>query len=358
MSRKTIKKAVEDAGESGIRYVAISGGEPFSKDNLYYAVSEATENGMVVGGMVTSAYFAKDKESAMKVFGRLKDAGYSTDSYRDRHLGVDCMRDPHIRMSMDMYHKEFVPLKHVMNAADAYYEVFGKNDGLVLDYVTMRKDIRIAHLFSVALENSFKQMGIMRPGSAAKFNGKDIYEYWTSRGRVMFRVGPMVYAGRARRFGKKNFNPMSVEKMIKQSGGEMMPCFGMSDLADSITVESDGSVYLCCSNSSENLNVGDIKKESFKEIIEKVNGDELLNLMMVLSPLEVAHKNMKGILKVDSGFAKMELTNACEVCEYMFSDENIHTVIEDYAKENIVKTKEIQKKIHDKLIKINKGRRK
>jgi len=105
LSADTISDFIDNLGES-IEMVAFTGGEPFLLgEQLVHAVRRAAQRGFVTR-IVTSAYFGKNRDAALRRLSALKDAGL-------RELSI----------SWDDFHEEFVHFSAIRNVFEIAREL-------------------------------------------------------------------------------------------------------------------------------------------------------------------------------------------------------------------------------------------
>jgi len=336
LGKPVITELMKDAGEEGIQLLAISGGDPFCSRNVYHAVREAKSNGIKTYSIMTSGFFGKTKSSARRVLKRLKEAGYSTEKVEVRKaFGKTNKVGAHFQLSIDDFHKEFVSYESVFNVIDAYCDTFGSTEGLAIDFSY--------------LKNKSEGMGKMLTKIPVRENERGRYFFQFSRGEIELIFSPMVYAGRARKIDKSEFKTWPVRKVLKDCRKKMPSCIGSISDHNIITIRGDGSAYPCCSlfyKEIPRLKLGNVNEESLHEIIERANGDPLLNFMMVKNTALIFNKVGKTMLERYEGYLDRGITHDCEICKDVLTDETVLAELEGKAVKRLPKVKKWQKEIY------------
>lgn len=251
LSLEMLKKIFVDMKELEIPFVSFTGGEPFEyEDGLENAVALANENDLFVNQIITNAFFAKDKNGAMVRLKELRDAGFSAIKLKDKWIV------PSLTISMDKEHQKFIPLKNVKNLINAAKKVFGKFIDITVNYV----------LFEENKEEVLKR------------------NPWLKDVNIDF--GNVCYEGRAKKLKNKRLVP--IKNHLKDWDS---PCNWMNTKWPTVpAIFPDGRINFCCYFGLK-LSLGNIKKNSLREALSKINSDKLFLTLFKYGPVKLFYYN-------------------------------------------------------------------
>lgn len=222
MNMRLYKKIIDDCSDMGVKSVCLSFfGEPFLDKSIIKKIK-----------------YAKEKE--------LKVAFYSNASLMDKEKAKEIIKAglDSIIISCDGFYKEtYEKIRRNLN-----FDIVKKN---IENLVKLKKDLksykpRIGLVF-VEIDQSEKEI-------------KDYYKYWENKVDSIQRINMRNWAGQIKGKSEKSFHFKSKERT---------PC---ANLWEKLTIDWDGDAVLCCDDWNHSIILGNLKKQSLKDIW---NGEKL-----------------------------------------------------------------------------------
>lgn len=258
---------IKEAATLGMQIVGISGGEPFLLyKELVTLVSKISSLGLK-SDVFTSAYWAKTKESAVRLLRGLK--------------GLDCLN-----ISVDIFHQEHVPLQNIRHALIAAKEVGIPNLSIGVCY-TREEEKSLVGKLGDSLEG-------------VRINYQPVW--------------PVARAAHEEKICSFPSHRMSIA-----------PC-----PMNAIAVLPEGDALACCgpvvalqTRKQENpFFLGNLREHSLKEILHKCSEDDLLRILRTWGPWKVALLAAREGLVPFKVFHKVN-DDPCFLCYELFSREEI-----------------------------------
>ncbi|MCI0469409.1 MAG: radical SAM protein, partial [Nitrospirae bacterium] len=269
---KTVNIIKESIAIGSISRVIFTGGEPFLfYDDILGILREFPSSGMKFR-IVTSAFWAENKEKTLSLLAPLQKAGLDE-----------------LSISTDPSHQKFVPIEYVKNAVYAA--------------LSMGMTAEIASTF-------------WRPG----MDIRDTLCLDEHR-NIKYVQGPVMPIGRARHV-KSTWRDYCFEKPPSMAGGCREQGEGMD-----ITIYPDGSVYPCCSggfNVEAGLSAGNIYQEPLADIAERMWSDPFVRVMlgggadMIYKLSRLRDPDVYKMLPDDS-----DMCTICQICVKIRRDKEL-----------------------------------
>ncbi len=216
MTMKLYKKIIDDVALCGIESVNLSFfGEAMLDKTLIEKIKYAKSKDLKVGFFTNAALMFKDKSRELI------------------EAGIDS-----ITVSMDSNNKEMYEKIRV----NCSYDDVKKN---ILDFLEIRKelesDVKLG-LVAVLMDENYNEL-------------KDYYKFWKKK---VDGINLINMENRSDSFDKKSKKSLSYQKdMIRE------PCFL---LWSHLVVDWDGEVVLCCNDYAHEVVVGNLNKESIRDV--------------------------------------------------------------------------------------------
>ncbi|MCL2718845.1 MAG: radical SAM protein [Lachnospiraceae bacterium] len=246
---------LEQLKECGSQSIHFVGGEPFFiADKLIDYVKKTNELGMNAG-VVTNAFWAKDKDKAIELLEKMP--------------GLH-----NVVISTDKYHLEYIDAQTVKNAIDACFET-GKFPNINMIYVEKEEIIEINDIYKEYLNKIFIQ-----PIKAMPFEHSD--------SEKLIKVKP---------FKKPRIVPRYCH-------------------IGNIVIGIEGRVDACCQSSrsddSKYLNYGNMNEMHLKKLMQNFRNKDVASFISRYGPRGVVEKFAQTELIDD--LINKEFTGGCEVC--------------------------------------------
>jgi len=265
-----------------IKLISFTGGEPFLfLYNLIHMVSHASKLGFSVE-CTTNCLWAKDYEVAKQRLRALKNVGLSI-----------------INLSVDDFHQEYIPFDRVKNC----FEVAKKLGLRIVILCVIRKKSKLR------LRNVINMLGdddifILEKG----FDPRSLAEH-----KIIAIENGFIPVGHGTKIPKEEI--LTLEK----------PPVGCCEyILRDIAIDPTGKVLSCCSAAclTPPLVIGDINKKSLLEIVERANGDKLINFLATKGPYKLFEKMRRhGLMKQENRYV-----NKCHLCYDILSNPEIKRV--------------------------------
>lgn len=259
---------MDDLAKYGIRNISFTGGEPFLAGKQMTVLASAAQSAGIACGVVTSAHWARDLETARQVVHE-----YSEIQSWD--------------ISVDAFHEDFVPLEIVKNAYEAAIES-ERNVTIRFSYqepLSLR-DLKVLEFISIFEEARFSCQRVRPVGR-----------------------GELVQIGMPQKY-----NPW------------IKPC-----LTQGMVVRYDGSIAPCCLNLVEDrdhpFQLGQATARPLKEIHEEYMVMPLLQLIRALGFSEPMRWLREAGL--DKLLPNPLPDEACEICALMMRRPEIASFLTD-----------------------------
>ncbi len=249
--------------------ISIAGGEPFLLlDKLQALVEHAAAHGLTVC-CVTNAYWATSHEKSLRTFKDLKDRGLTM-----------------VKVSVDDFHQEFIPMEHVANAIRAGIQA-GLQVQIQNTCTSVNKDTRY---YAFCLK-AFHNVDISKVGA-----NED----------TRLPIGRC-----SETYPEQDF------KLFEELRSEYSRCF------KELIVDITGEVLPCCNPLI--APIGNLKKDSLKTILERAQSNFYFNLFKEKGPVSFARmlEKEKGI-----SLSKLKFVNECHLCTYLFSIPEVCTLFQ------------------------------
>jgi organic radical activating enzyme len=330
LSEAVLSRLLKDSREEGIDAIHISGGEPFATPNTYHAVREADNDDISVACITTSGFFGKTKESAKRILQKLKDARYEPEGYFVRRKGKKEWRQSRFRISTDEFHQKYVPLRSVGNVIDAYYEVFGPNNNLVIS-TRGTKTKTAERTILPMIERSLVARKLL--AEKERYFSAGNFQLLLKHGMITIETGSICDFGNAESLDDGAFDRIKVKERLSLDAKYPLPCFGRLDLIheDDIFVTGDGSVYPCCKFAAPKiprLNAGNVNEDTIGDIIARINDDNIMNALMFNGPAALFYLVSDLMLEKDPNYCNKPVSIKCKVCKDILTDERMLEALE------------------------------
>lgn len=251
MDHNKAKELIVEMAHAGVAGISFSAGEPFLYINdIIELIKLCSQNGIYTR-IVTNSFWAETSEAADSLVAELKENGL-------------CQ----LRLSYSKWHQENVSRNNVLNAARSCRKAG-------LDYF-------ISFITDFSEED-------------------EEYEQFLRSNRLTFFPEPVIYAGRAESFKRRNI----------QTDYQANCC----DMNPYLTPELD--MYACCDAGSHFpetnfFYLGSLKDHSLKQLFKKSETDQLYNLIRNMGLTNVAsYAGMKS--------GEIITYSKCELCRKLFN---------------------------------------
>lgn len=193
-----------------------------------------------------------------------------------------------ISFSYDEFHKEFIDINYIKNIIDISIE--------------LKIETEVVGCF---LSNS------MKPGDILNEFGE--YAYLTK-----FLYQPVIETGGAKKLENAEF----VKLIDVEKHDVICPLGVMTSRAFLVTPKLD--IFPCCSQCVENtiLNVGNLKKNDLKDIIENIKYNKVLHDLFTKG-----FKPFMEFMKENNIEYPKRISHHCEMCEYLFKNDEFLKVL-------------------------------
>ncbi len=264
---------IEQASKiNGINSVGISGGEPFIYFDELLAWVSASKSHKLMSSCTTNGYWATNPTITRKKLSQLQNAGLTA-----------------IKVSMDIFHQEYVPLENIRNIITSSKEIglFCQTQCVVTRSSEHLKDI-LPQLEEAALLIRFIEI-------------------------------PCVPVGRASR-------KIAPTDFIYRNGIPEHSCRLMNDL----TVLPNGEVYPCCSQGgfTPPLRLGSATDMPLAQLVERFQEDALYRRLLQSGPAWFLRAVQEAGL---SSRLQQRYVDVCHLCHDLLSDPEIATVAREAA---------------------------
>ncbi len=292
MSLEMMKGLIDEACALGtIELIVFTGGEPFLLGKDLYKAIEYAANKELLTRIVTNAYWATSPEKAFKVLSELKKAGLTEINY-----------------SCDDFHQEFIPLERIKWASEAAAEVG-------IPALIASKGIKNSRIMPEYLEEFFgKKLTAYKEGCKNPTN-------------FVYTYGATIPVG----WESEN---LSEEDLLWPNDEDNWnkPC---KSVLESIVVDSDGNLSICCGIGSVEVPetaIGNVFEKPMADLILEANNDLIVNWLALQGPY--------GIMKFIQSRApdipfKPRYVNVCHLCHDIFSREETRAALSPTALEVI-----------------------
>lgn len=292
-ARLTFEEMRRDMDEvyawGGLRLVVFTGGEALLLGrHLRQAIAHAASKGLFTR-IVTNAYWATSRDTALQVLGELKALGLTE-----------------INISCDDYHQEFVPLENVKHANDAALEI-----GLPALLVHRR---RVG--------------GQITEESLAAFLGVALHRFLPGKENPdnnVISTAPNVPLDACDQDSAEH--PWELPSDDRQWMG---PC---SSVLRSIVVSPHRNVHLCCGiakSSIPELRIGSLDQDDLLTILQRGNQDLMANWLALEGPAAI----LAFVRDKDPTLSLPErYVSRCHLCNELFTRPEVRRVLRKYAAE-------------------------
>lgn len=258
---------LEDMGQAGyVKRLSLSGGEPFLMRSLLKGILEIADRHGIVTVINTAAHWAGTPERALNA---VKDFPSVTE------LGI----------SADEYHKVFVPLENVRNAARASLD-----KGLVTSLV-IRAWRGADDPFTTELRQAMGE------------------ELWRS---VKLDIDVIKHVGRAESLPRRERQPPVRPQDIPE---------GYCHYADQPVLDCDGRIFACCNTAGARmapfLQLGHLAQHSLPRITEAAGRNKVLQAIRVWGPARLRDMLAEAGLahRLESHYADASICKLCtDIC--------------------------------------------
>ncbi len=264
----------------------LAGGEAFLylEESLLF-FQEANKYNYENISTTTNAFWAKNRDNAIKICKQLRDSG------------LDSME-----ISWDYWHQEFISAEAINNALEAC-SIVGIDTTL---RVLTNKNHNIQEALSMLNPKATKTL-------------------------AQITSGPVFSTGRAlKELNKNDFYESRA------------PLNDSCHKSLNLTINSFGNVFPCCAgfDQTQNYIVGNVKKESLKDIVTYMNNDPLIR-KIVFSGIQ----SLVPILEKEGHKIGDQYNNICHLCWTIFSNKEYTSTIQDYM--NKRKLESLKKYLHN-----------
>jgi MoaA/NifB/PqqE/SkfB family radical SAM enzyme len=297
-----IKRAIEllyEAKKLGLNSIQITGGEiTMYPEFMLELIPHAKKLAIRVNKPPTNCYIAKDREKAAKFFDGLKKIGYTTG----------------FRLSVDPYHNGKIPLLWVASFIAEYKNYFKLSSLTIGSSFHDRQEIfRLYGLLKDELEKlGIKDFRIIKEKKGIFIEGRKIkYGIWTPT--------------------RPSWQQLDDSEVEQKPVDKTFACLGPQGVGY-LWVEPDFRVKVCSCNGNGFLDyyyIGDLSKESIKEVIERAAGDKIFKILANYGPagLRKALNLKEEILSPDKKYTFM-----CELCnEIVKNGKNLQIIRQNCA---------------------------
>jgi molybdenum cofactor biosynthesis enzyme MoaA len=257
---------IEEAAQTGIKRLGISGGEVFLFIKpLENMINRAKQLNYEAVSMVTNGFWGRSPKSTRNVLNMLYRAGF---------------RPPKdaLTISAGEFHQEWIEPLRACNIIKDYHGTFGVP--ITVDFeITHGKDhladefLELAHAEGIE-ESQFKFR--VRKLIANLGRGKDLSPGATTNKPI-------------KTFGKCK----AINRFVAQPDGRVVPCCGFNRFNDGIVL-------------------GDISKSSYQDIVDNANHN-IVNRYLTHVPLHELHAELAQQFTMPDQFS-----SSCELCEAIF----------------------------------------
>jgi MoaA/NifB/PqqE/SkfB family radical SAM enzyme len=289
-----MKSCIGQAYDLGIRYLGLTGGDPFDLDEMLEVIGFAHSKRMY-SGLMTNANYAKSMKDSLEYAKSLKKAG----------LGM-------MRISVDMDHNKRVPYENWLNAIRGALRA-----GL---------HIRIASVvrMSTAMESRdlIEKVAKDLNGVIDDYKGK-----FPGQKRIIVKdmeipiISAFIYhVGRARNLEREEFfwYSLSPEESCRAN--------------DTILVNSNGQILPCDSlfsiENEEQYSVGNINNTTLKEALKTINESSILTFLKEPEGSRKLIEMMKTSAEPTiREIANREYTGFCEFCSEVLKNQSAKKMV-------------------------------
>lgn len=272
--------------------VVFAGGEPtLLKKHLIDAIKHCRKNGIVTR-MITNASWAVNEDVATKKMAELYSAGLDE-----------------VNISVDDYHMPFITMENVKNIWNAckkfdFMGVIIANCAGPKSYVTPE----------YIMDALGEQIMIINDGEVVK---REEHEKKTT----LFAINH----GRLQRIGRgvKNI-PLDHFDFPEDQRANDAPC---QFAIESASLSPDNKLLACCgfeNNNNEVLCLGDLSKDSARDVVKAANEDVILNAIAYLGPYFIKELVKKHSPEI---YFHEKYNSVCDICEHTVSRPDVVRVL-------------------------------
>ena len=279
ISMKNLYHIIDEvsAGKEYSHLINFTGGEPFlALDRLKKTLSYAHRAGVRIA-LVTNGFWAESLKKARAVLNELKNV----------YL---------INISWDYYHQRFIPLKYVINAANACLEKGVKVAIRGIHFGFTKKDAEKARLYYRKIIGPLDK-------------------------RIRIVSIPFILGGHAEQI----IDRLPVRLVTKVPNSRRC-----EKILRTIFISSYGEVYPCCCNlfcvkKTKNVILGNINETPLDNIIEKAKKGFLPNFILKYGIAELIKliSSIKGKDFTKKYYTDIQKDDQCQVCSRILDDDSI-----------------------------------
>ena len=248
--------------------ISIAGGEPFLYLEKLKSLIEYAHYQNLANCVVTNAYWATSEEKSNRILTDLKDCGLTM-----------------IKVSLDDFHQEFIPLQYVVNAIRA-----GIQAGIQVQLQNTRTSIHHGMNYYAFLLAAFHNINF------SQLNFNEDTRLPVGRGKEAYPPGDFL-----------PFDSLTTE---------FNRCF------KELLVDISGDLFPCCNPLM--APIGNLKNNSMTEILQGIQLNRYYDIIKDHGFLFFAHLLEKEKKVKLSG---MKFVNECHLCTYLFSIPEIRSLM-------------------------------
>jgi hypothetical protein len=262
LSPEKVVEIVEQAARQGVRFLGITGGEPFlERKTMLAAIAAATANDIRFDYINSNCFWAKTESAAVDILRQIKEVAHPDHVKQKRGM---------FSISVTSEHLRFVDMGCIINAIRALQHVFPSQ---TIELVGVRGE-----MFGVEQAPLFEQV-IERLGNDVLRVERDdhgrVSRIHTRGGEIDVFFNYIVPIGRGEDMDYEHYEHYELTEKELKRGLSMLEIDGT--VAQTITVGWDGKsapdVVLKC---SESIIAGNLYLESFADLIANGNNDPLI----------------------------------------------------------------------------------
>jgi radical SAM protein with 4Fe4S-binding SPASM domain len=236
MSLETANKVIYEAVKLGAKWISFTGGEPFLEPELLLKLVEYANRHGLQTEIVSNGYWATSPEIAEKILKPLSANGLDV-----------------INLSLDDYHSEFIPVKHVKNA---YHAALKQGLKIVIMTATQKNSKITSEAIHKLLDDSKIQV--------------------LGKSRVREPNSLLI---------ETPTTPIGRGESIKELDYKLISEVKCGEVLKDIGVGPNGDVYPCCGPLAIKKTLGNILELSLESILKEARKDPIYASINLGAPI-------------------------------------------------------------------------
>lgn len=255
-----------------INEIAITGGEPFLREDLVYKIIKRVSDNNKVVTCISNGFWATTYENARNKLKKLSNLGLTR-----------------LTISYDEFHVEYIPVKNIKNILEA----------------SIQLPLKVSMNISVTKEKT----------SNALLD--ELQDYLLGVPITRFSVAPV---GAAKMLNDNFYYKLDIDKPLK-----------CSEPASGMVIHHDGYVYPCCSPLifDTSLRIGSIRDYTLNDLNKKFHS----NLLLYVVKKEGLNWFVRKCKEKGYNKFRKKYISSCQLCHELFKDYKIMNLLYDDLKE-------------------------